>query len=298
MVNFLQVQLWEDCNHRCPFCYLEMVKTNNRKRLEKVIKDFDSYPQHNIFGLIGGEFFSSEITLVQNLWEELITKINSKLTNGSLKQFNLATNLLYEDTTSLLNTLNLLKDNLSKVMICTSYDTKYRFKNEDELVWNRNMQLLSTLFPQLKLHIQITMQQSTVDKILDGWNVVEFASIYNAEVDFSVPTSGNASEDKSSDEFETKKKFLRDRKLEDFFPTRDSFLKMLPILEQQGYDLHRLFNREQHAQILHYEKNGKEVVVTTIGSNDFLNFRGTSERGNGYIDSNIPMRKDVENWLL
>lgn len=300
MVNFLQVELWEECGQRCPFCYQSRNFINKIKRLKQINNEFDNYPEHKIFGLIGGEFFEWQLNQneVWEQWKILIKKINAKLTDGTLQQFNLCTNLTYSITHSLEDTLSILNSNIDKVLLCTSYDFKYRFKREeDRNTWKRNIEKLHRLFPKLKIHTQIIMQQATVDVILSGWNINSFCDTYKTSVDFSVPTAGNSRDDNDKNIFETKQKFLRDKKLESFFPTRESFLKVLPILQEQGYDLQRLFNREQHAQYLYYLKDGKEICYEHNGDNDHPNFRQTSERGNGYIDSNIPMRKDVEEWI-
>ena len=64
-----QVELWEECDNRCQFCYLaqEGFKTLDNRKLEALndLKnkldnfDFDTY---NNISLIGGEFFQGQLT--------------------------------------------------------------------------------------------------------------------------------------------------------------------------------------------------------------------------------------------
>ena len=129
--KFIQFKLWENCSVLCKFCYLQNRAISNfeerKSRLKKakdLLKEVASSYQR--FGLIGGEFFTGELAGLEKEWFELIAAIN----NCKFDQVTIATSLLQKDSSLILKTADLLKD--SHFIVCTSYDSEGRFKNEEE----------------------------------------------------------------------------------------------------------------------------------------------------------------------
>ena len=65
----MQFELWQECNNRCIYCFLrddtrkteDSVKLESLKRTYEIIADESNYPEHNVIGFIGGEFFQGQL---------------------------------------------------------------------------------------------------------------------------------------------------------------------------------------------------------------------------------------------
>ena len=115
----IQVRLWTDCYNNCSFCsindkFFTLVK-NKKERILKLSK-----LKHSKIGIIGGEFFEGQLKGVEEEWLDMIKKI------GCDELF---------ITANLINEQYLLKETLEirpDILICTSYDTVGRFKNDEQ----------------------------------------------------------------------------------------------------------------------------------------------------------------------
>ena len=134
----LQFELWRECNLQCTYCYngLYNKKTTSEEKIKNLItiynmvSDLSNYTdkKFNVISFIGGEFFQGQLNdiKVKELFFKLIKKIDFLLENNYIKEFWLCATLVTGDQIDLYKTLSLIHD-LSKVWICTSYDTIGRF---------------------------------------------------------------------------------------------------------------------------------------------------------------------------
>ena len=98
----------------------------------------------------------------------------------------------------LVKCLNFLRDMgvADKVLICTSYDTKWRFdgfkcKRPKKWLFRKNMERLHKEFPDFRTHIEIILTGDFIDKVLSGdFDIAYFSNYYHSRVDFIEPASG------------------------------------------------------------------------------------------------------------
>lgn len=165
-----------------------------------------------------------------------------------IKEFWLATALLFKDTTLLEKTLDLLPildlQNNQCVRICTSYDTIGRFITKDrEDLWLNNVQMIKSKYPAVQIHTQTILTQDTIDKFIENPDCFDFISKYSS-IDFRYPSISRADcptatgiKDYRSMMLQRinnfpKKFFIEDRK---------SFLKFLGIFENK-YGIEKVKN--------------------------------------------------------
>ena len=139
--KFIQYQLWQDCNNGCPFC-----SERNQYKVDKAwslkftlakldlpeVKDYDEV------GLIGGEIFDNQVE--NDEVRKLFYQVTDKIASMHFTKFYIGTNLIYNMDTYLIPYLNHLKDLgiINKVLLCTSYDLKYRFHTEEsKKLWEK-----------------------------------------------------------------------------------------------------------------------------------------------------------------
>ena len=176
-VKCIQFELWHNCTNECEFCYLNgcrKVYTEEQKRdsIKKVldILETNKIDGFNATGLIGGELFGQQLRdpETQELFLSLIRKMKSFLVEDKMKEVWLTSNLMTDDLSPLIKTLEILLEDLPKyqrVMICTSYDTKGRFHTKESYDrWYNNLLKIRELFPRLCIHIQTICTQAFVDE--------------------------------------------------------------------------------------------------------------------------------------
>ena len=199
-IQAIQFELWPDCNNGCEYCYLKGTrritsieeKNNNIKNTIRTIMNFEIYNKYNAIGLIGGEFFSGQLVNVEKQWFNLIENINILLNQSKIKEFWLATALLFDDTQILDQTLNRLNiAQLKKdqcIRICTSYDTVGRFRNkEKENLWIKNVEYIKENYPQIEIHTQTILTQDTIEKLIENPNYFDFLNNLST-IDFRYPS--------------------------------------------------------------------------------------------------------------
>lgn len=176
-VKCIQFELWHNCTNECEFCYLngcrkvftEEQKQNAIKTTLEILNT-DKPEGFNAAGLIGGELFGQQLSnpITRELFLQLIHKLKSFLNKDKMKEIWLTSNLLTDDLSPLISTLEILLKDLPKyqrVMLCTSYDTKGRFHSEVQYQqWYKNVTNLKAMFPKLCLHIQTICTQEFVDE--------------------------------------------------------------------------------------------------------------------------------------
>lgn len=295
--KLIQYELWMDCNHHCPFCYNKN-QPNEKDKLGLLerIKDKLRGPEvkeFNTIGLIGGEIFDPDIygsEEVKESFVDLCSMCMDALVENNMRVFYLATNLLYEDTSVLYRVLEMADKRgiINKICVCTSWDTKYRFKNkEQELLWEKNMLDLHEKYPTLLLHVESILTQWYVDSVLSGeFDIKAFCEKFHTHIDYMAPNCGY--------NYESKQAFIKD--VPGFFPTRSSFLKFLNkgILEET-VDLPDLLGRDLQCDTIYISKR------TKLGKDLKIENRMTTPtylpcdqcKLMGYIDSDIFITDDV-----
>lgn len=123
---FIQLIVWKDCNNDCSFCSQKMVRDNlthdgRRNRLIQAAEWIRSMPFDNDkFGLIGGELFCYDG--LDDEWEQIASAVNG----ASLECLYITSNLIG----SIHNITRFIKKVNIPVTVCTSYDTKGRFRDD------------------------------------------------------------------------------------------------------------------------------------------------------------------------
>lgn len=156
----MQVRLWNDCFVNCLFCSLsnktQTTIKDKRERLQKI-----SILKDNKIGIIGGEFFEGQLKGVEDEWLNMVKNI------GCNELF-ITANLIYEPYL-LKETLLLRPD----ILICTSYDTVGRFKNDSQKeIWLDRVNNLKNVFCTI-IPTQDMINDKFIDKIECDINLCE-----------------------------------------------------------------------------------------------------------------------------
>lgn len=224
--RFIQYELWKECRNGCEFCFNRGQKSLDKiERLNYIIDklndpEVDSY---NEIGFIGGEFFDIELRdeKVQRLFFQLFRICADKVQAGKLDKIYVTTGLIFDIKPYLIPFLEFLRIwGLSdKTLLCTSYDTKYRFHTPEKLkLWEDNMKYIHEHYNEVKLHTEIIITQDFINKVLDDtFNITKFKEEFNTAIDYIEPSSGFYFNDKKQ----------AAEHLIDFFPTKTSFIKFL-----------------------------------------------------------------------
>ena len=146
----IQIRLWNDCINNCSFCSIKNKgftrKEDKIKRLEKITSI-----KNTKIGIIGGEFFEGQLKGIEKEWLAAISKIEC--------------DELFI-TANLINEQYLLKETLKirpDVIICTSYDTIGRFKNDyQKEIWLDRVNSIKNIFCTI-----IPTQDMVTDKFID-----------------------------------------------------------------------------------------------------------------------------------
>ena len=131
--KFVQFELWKECHQGCKFCCNKGQPKIDKKESIKYVMDIlnsDEIKEYNEIGFIGGEFFNGEIEEVK----EEFYKIFEKVKELNFDKIYITATLIYDINQWLTPFFSYLRDLqiLNKVMICTSFDTIYRFKSQEE----------------------------------------------------------------------------------------------------------------------------------------------------------------------
>lgn len=296
--NFIQFELWKDCKNGCPFCQNRGLGDVDKLQSLQFIKsklnssELDDYKD---VGFIGGEFFDGQLDDidVKLLFYECVDIIADKILKGALQKFYVTatlTNICMNDIIEFIEHIK-EKNIIENVLLCTSYDTKYRFNKKTEKIWHNTMQYLQDRYPELNKHIEIIVTEDFAKKMInDEIDLVEISKKYNAYIDFIEPHSG----------FYFKDKYEFDKHVPDFMLKRKTFLTFLNYMYQKfPNDINTMFNKNLKSNdfYIHY-KDGKLIK--------FENRRTHKDRtcgvdidhipSWGYIDSDIDIVDDVEEF--
>lgn len=253
--NFLQYELWKDCNNHCAFCYNRQLKdVDKRYSLNCVLNDLKERSYDEI-GFIGGEFFDGQLNdpTIKKLFYQLFD-----LCKGANKIY-LASSLIYRDKKDLYEFLNYAKEKgfLNKLLLCTSYDTKYRFKNKkDESFWKNSMLWLHGVFPELRVHTEIILSNDFMKKVLSGDFIPRvFEKTYFTKIDYTEANYGYG--------------IVYSNDLPDFLPDKSTCVAFLnKILEEKLVNIDDFLNDNLVANTLLFTYNGKFIELNNRNTVD------------------------------
>lgn len=296
--RFVQFQLWRNCNCNCDFCYNKGLKDGDQLAVLPAIyeKMQDPLIDHfNEIGLIGGELLGKQLDNDQaRVWfYKILELIVHKIKNGKCNKVYITSALLFKDKQNLIDFLFYIKENgvIDRFLLCTSYDTIYRFKNEhSEQLWVDNMNWLHDFWPELKTHTETILTNDFISKVLDNeFNIKEFEQRYHTKQNFIIPQCNS--------NVETKELFIK--QLPNFLPERAKFIKFMhKIWAENQTAMHEFLNEQLHSDLLYlecggylYEFWGRRRFPTLMDS--YYRKLGRSFYHLGYADSPVKMEDDV-----
>ena len=296
-LNNIQFELWKNCTNGCNFCFNKGCTCSTKEDKIRILKEVYyrlerlNYDYYNKIGFIGGELFGNQIEDEEvfkafcDLFELCILFVQL----GYINQVNFTSNLLNKDNNKMYQILNMIKAKglLNKFELCTSWDSKYRFKEKlSQFRWHKNMQYIKEHYSELQTHIEILPTQDFCEKCLSGeFDYDKFKSVYNSAIDYSDLNSG----------FYYKDKFEMEEHVPGFFPKRATFLKWVNTGLKKGWfrieDIcnysiffNELYMLDKTNHFIQYIRHGHDAQLPY----------GQVNRSD-YIDSDIPMYIDLEN---
>lgn len=298
MRKLVQFELWKNCNNCCEFCFNKGFLRNNdddkKHKIQSILSflDSDEIVDYNAVGLIGGEIFD------KNLYSEeileyihiLSDKLAKMLETQQIKQVWFATGLMFDSFSTIKSVLDKFDSHgLTKnVLICTSYDTRGRFTGNKEEVWEKNIELLHKHYPEMPIHVETIVTQDFIDKVLNkAFDVDKFCKELDIHMDFLEPNCG----------FHYPNKYEHLKALPWFYPTRESFLKFLQECYRSSSIINKDFLSSHTRSYTLYMDDGKGYSKFTNRAKKDTSLPCDIDNQNGYADSEIEMRKDVELFL-
>ena len=295
-LNNIQFELWKNCTNGCDFCFNKGLPCSSKEDKIRILKEvryrlvrlnFDYYDK---IGFIGGELFGNQIEDEEVFKEfyKLFQLCIYLLQDKKINQINFTSNLLTEDNSRMYQILDLIKLSglLNRFELCTSYDSKYRFKTiNQERIWHYNMLYIKQNYSELQTHIEILPTQDFCEKCLSGeFNYEWFKETYDSAIDYSDLNSGFYYDDK----------FEMQKSVSGFFPKRKTFLQWVKmglnlgwfrIQDVCNYDIffNELYMLDNTNHFIQYIRHGhdKQLPYGRINQSD-------------YIDSDILMYDDLQ----
>lgn len=270
MRQILQFELWPECNCQCDFCYL---KDQNKKTLDSdkiyALKTAlntlsnEDYIKENYFNIsyIGGEFFQGQLNTeaIKKLFFQLIERTAFLLQNNVVDHTWISASLLIGNQVDLYRALDILKDQLDKCYITTSYDTIGRFKSKKMLdTWIYHMNKLHSNYPNLHLTTTIILTQDLIEKYFNNNFIFnEFCRKHHTEV-FLKHTDPYTVKWKDRPNFERLKTNMKSD-LPKFQVNRSDFIKFLLKFKQQEPEelAFKLFNIKYRSDNMVQFRNGQ-----------------------------------------
>ena len=271
----LQFELWQECNNSCVFCYLgddnkhtdDCVKLQSIERAYQKISDMSNYPEYNVIGYIGGEFFQGQLRnkQVKDAFYRLMEKTAELYNSKTIKQVWISATLNIGEQQDLYNIVELFKDK-SDLWITTSWDTIGRFKTTKmEQTWQYHMKKLKQLYPEIKINICTILTDDVITKYLDGsLSFKKMMDEYGANFFFKQCGAVGGSVNQYDIAAIRQSKIDSNNILPGFFPTRAKFLKFLAKFKrEESEDMWtRLFDIKFRSDDLYRNHNDGQVKLT------------------------------------
>ena len=299
--NTVLFNLWVDCPNSCDFCFVKFRRHSDKiAKLNETISIIESpdFDQYNVVGLIGGELFGKQSDQVQSLFIKLIDVLIAKIKTGKVKRVQISTAMLYKDCTLLYKTIDQFVDNdvLDSLLLCTSYDVKYRFKTPSSIqLWTDNFDQLNAKYPKIKTHVEIIVTNALLKAVeSDQFNVDQFIDRFKTQVSFLEP--------RQFDINVSKQQVIE--RLPEFLPERNRFIEFASNLIKADYKQGPLTKQNLMSCNLFtdtfytIDKDDNYVLVKGIHNKPSNLFNIDSATGRtftklGYCDSDIAMYDDL-----
>ena len=294
MKNNIQFELWKNCTNSCDFCFNKGCPCSTKEDKIRILREVRyrlvrlNYEFYEKVGFIGGELFGNQIEdeEVFNEFYKLFALCVRLLQSRLIKQVNFTSNLLAEDNNKMYQILDFIKSTrlLNKFELCTSYDSKYRFKNNFN-VWHENMLYIKKNYPELQTHIEILPTQDFCEKCLSGeFNYEKFKKTYQSAIDYSDLNSG----------FYYKDKFEMEKDVPGFFPQRKTFLQWVRKgLKEHWFRVEDICNYKIFFNELYMLDKTNHLIQYIRSGHDKQLPYGNVEQSD-YIDSNVLMCEDLQ----
>ena len=278
-----QYELWQTCNNNCEFCFnksqISIINpVQQEKALEFVLLDIDNVVKLHggnlSVELIGGEFFQGQLSTprVKELFFNLLKKLAYYGNLGLIKQVCLFVTLTIGNQEDLFRSLDiLLKDKTHNfsVWLSTSYDTRGRFRTNEQLnSWKSNMVKLSG-FTDINKNTTIIFTQDFVNNVLEGrFNFVSFQKEFGTTLFFKHPLPPLINSYYTNDldspvgvYFNAKNKYMGEKDW--FFPKRVDSLKVMSMMNSVGI-LDRLMGLNYRADDLDSKFDASGNSIKTV----------------------------------
>lgn len=177
--------LWDNCSNNCKFCFQRknprLYSLDEQQSILKQTLNYlnsDKYLENSHILLVGGELFDN--TARFSMFSAFFDEIVKMLLDNKIDLLYLNTNLCYDkDCVDML--VSILQqfdknDLFDRLKFTTSYDIAGRFSdNTREELFLRNIRLLTTRFPNLKIVANSILTNEFCDSILsDTFDLFEF----------------------------------------------------------------------------------------------------------------------------
>lgn len=294
MKDFIQFVLWNECRTGCLFCLNRYQKPIDKLKVISFVKqklNTDEVKDEIDFGLMGGEFFDNQLDnkTVKQEFYELFPIIKQRIDEKRIGRLLITTALIFDRNKQLVDFLEYLKslDLIKYTVLCTSYDTIYRFRNENaKKIWDDNMKFLRAEYPDLRLHTEIIVTKNFIEAVLNGgFDIVKFKKYYHTSVDYIDPMADKV--------YFPKERVIKE--LPEFFPSENLFLQFLQyVYENDLVDWSTFLQMNVRANHSYAVCDG-EILLQDNRRTD-KNW-GSDIISHGFSDSERYMRDVVDEFL-
>lgn len=250
-------------------------------------------------GFIGGEFFAGQIDTddVRTRFYKIVDLCVDYLKTNKIAKVFVTTNLMYKRLDELERFIDKFHESgqLSNLIICTSYDTLYRFQNNRvEQLWRDNIKKLQQKYSSINIHVETILTEHFMNRVLDDtFNIDQFKNDLNVSIDFI---------DCQYFSDNTTKQNIN-RALPDFVPKRSTFIAFVKkLIKEKQYNVKQLLNQYHHSNLIYFEENGNIVEigdrnVSQNGLDSYYKSLGRKGFKTGYVDSDVMPLDDVQTIL-
>lgn len=303
MISFIQFQPWKECNNCCKFCYAAGApkisagqKAENLKFIYDKITEYAAEFSNSIVGLIGGEFFTGQLEddSVEKAFYDIVDLCGALNRKQKVLHLYLATSLIfpYCRIKKLLDYIEEKRYDPEMLVICTSYDLKYRFHTSSDFAeWEANINLLKTSIKN-PVHIEIILSQFFINAYLNGqFNLNAFRCKYSPNVDFIEPLRIR----------NIKSRTVLYDYMPDFFLKRNDFLRFVhqACIKTKDIDIQRLLSMKYHSDVL-FTYDETQHNWLNVANRNASNIREFDDHGEkldtiSYCDSTKLIEDDINN---
>ena len=291
--NVIQYCPWIECNVGCRFCFVHGQPNVDKVQSLKYLLSLLRLPEVESadgFGLIGGEFFQNQLQdpTVKELFYTLTDRIVDILVQRKLNIFWVATSLIFKLDKELIPYLNHLRDRgvLDRVLICTSWDSKYRFASpRAERLWRYNIETLHNEYPELRIHVETIATEHFMQLCLrGGYDKHSFENDLGVTVDYLEPNTG----------FQNKKEFIE--ALPDFLAKRSTFMRFVRevVSTWSSQEKSDFLNPDIRSNIVYNIEDGKHNRIADRHVIPIAQQPTSHSIKYGYIDSDRTMEEDYK----